>query len=114
MYEIWLALNIVWEIALGIWPLLLVAAVLWLALMGTAWRQDGRHWRAGLWPAVAIGLVLAILAVLLIPGWTRSTLSDMGYWLDWAVLLGLAAGVAAVAVAFAWPLLAWRHGRARP
>lgn len=31
MYEIWLMLNIVWEIALGVWPLLLMAAVLWLA-----------------------------------------------------------------------------------
>jgi hypothetical protein len=113
MYEIWLMLNIVWEIALGLVPLLLLAAALWLALMGTSWRTAGTHWRAGLLPALGVGVVTAIVAALLVPGWTRSTLADMGYWVDWATLLGLAAAAGGVAAAFSWPLLAWRHGRAR-
>lgn len=113
MYEIWLMLNIVWEIALGVWPLLLVTALLWLALMGTAWRTGGAHWRAGLLPALVIGLAAAVAAFLLVPGSLRSTLSDMGYWLDWATLFGLATAVGGTLAAFAWPLLAWRRGRAQ-
>jgi len=113
MYEIWLMLNIVWETALGLWPLLLVAALLWLGVVGTAWRTSGAHWRAGLLPAIGLGSIAAIMAALLLPGWFGSKLSDMGYWLDWATLLGLAAAVGGVAAAFAWPLLAWRYGRAK-
>jgi hypothetical protein len=111
MYEIWLMLNIVWEIALGAWPLLLMAAVLWLALMGTSWRIAGAHWRAALLPALGIGLVMAVVAALMLPGWTQSALANMGYWVDWAILLGLAAAAGGVVAAFAWPVLAWRRGR---
>lgn len=93
MYEIWLMLNILWEIALGVWPLLLLTAVLWLALMGAASRAAGAHWRAGLPPALIMGVIAAMAAFLLVPGALRSTLSDMGYWLDWATLSGLAAAV---------------------
>ena len=110
MYEIWLMLNIVWEIALTIWPLLLAGAVVLLAVLASAWRQDGKHWRAGLWPALAIGAVVAAVAALLLPSSIGSTLSDMGYWVDWGMLLALAAGAGAMAVAFAWPLLARRGG----
>lgn len=112
MYEIWLMLNIVWEIALGLWPVLLVAAVLWVALLGATRRTASRHWRAGLPPSLGIGVATALAAALLVPGWLQSTLSDMGYWLDWATLFGLATAAGGVVVAFAWPLLAWRHGHA--
>ncbi len=112
MYEIWLMLNIVWEVALGAAPLLLVAGLLWLALMATAWRIAGARWRAGFLPALLIGLTVAVAAFFVLPGSLRSTLSDMGYWLDWATQLGLALASGAAAAAFAWPLLAWRYQRA--
>ena len=111
MYEIWLMLNIIWEVALTIWPLLLAGAVVWLVLLGTAWRQDGRQWRAGLWPALVIGAGVAVVAALLLPSAIGSTLSDMGYWVDWGMLLALSAGAGAVVAAFAWPLLARRRRR---
>jgi len=114
MYELWLMLNIVWEIALGLWPVLLLAALLWVALAATAWGRTGAHWRTGLVPALGIGMVTAIVAALLLPGSLRSSLSDMGYWLDWATLAGLAAAVGGVVAAFAWPLIAWRQGRTQP
>ena len=109
MYEIWLAMNIVWEIALGVWPLLLAAAVLWCILMLRAWRRPDTRWGSGLPLALGIGLLVAAAAVALVPGWTRSALSEMNYGVDWAVLLSLATGFGAVAVAFAWPLSAMRH-----
>ena len=113
MYEIWLMLNIVWEIALGLWPLLLAAAVLWGILMLTAWRRAGTRWRAGLPLALGVGVLVMAVAAPLIPGWNRSTLADMGYCVDWANLLAVAAGFGAVAVAFAWPLSAMRQGLAQ-
>jgi hypothetical protein len=113
MYEIWLMLNIIWEIALGIWPLVLTVVVLWLGVVGAAWRQDRRHWRASIWPALAVGAAAAVAAALLLPGWAHSALSNMGYWLDWGVLLAFAAAAGTVVAAFAWPLLTRYSGRAR-
>lgn len=111
MYEIWLMLNILWEIALGVWPLLVGGALLWLALMGMAWRATGARWSAGFLPVLLTGVVVAVAAFMVLPGSLHSTLSDMGYWLDWAALLGLAAAVGGAVSAFAWPLLVWRRGR---
>lgn len=113
MYEIWLMLNIVWEMAVDLWPLLLLLAVLWLALLAGTWRRAGTHWRAALPLALGVFAATALVAALLLPGWTRSTLSEMGYWVDWAMLLGLAAAAGALAGGFVWPMVAaWRHGRA--
>ena len=46
MYEIWLMLNIVWELALSIWPWLVALAVLWLVLMMMAKGGRAADWRA--------------------------------------------------------------------
>lgn len=108
MYELWLVLNIVWEIALGLWPLLLGAGVLWAVLMGTAWRRPGTRWAAGLPLALGVAAVVAVAAVVLVPPSTRSSLSEMAYWVDWANLLAVAAGFGAAALLFAWPLSAMR------
>lgn len=109
MYEIWLVMNIAWEIAVGLWPLLLAAALLWTVLLLTAWRRPGTRWRPAVLPAVGIGAVVMLAAVLLVPGWSRSSLSEMGYWVDWANLLTVAGGFGAAAWAWAWPLLAMRR-----
>lgn len=106
MYEIWLVMNIGWELALGVWPLLLALAAAWAVLMVAAWRRPGRRWRAALPLVVVAAAVVTVIAALLVPGWTRSSLGEMGYWVDWANLFGLAAAFGAVAAAFAWPLLA--------
>lgn len=111
MYELWLAVNIGWEIALAAWPLLLGVVLLWTVLAGTAWRTHTARWRAGLPWALALGATAAVAAALWLPGWTGSKLAEMGYWFDWAVLVGLAAAVGGVVAAFAWPLMALRAGR---
>lgn len=107
MYEIWLMLNIVWEIATSIWPALLLAALLWATLMAAAWRRERADWRGGRKLALVAGMGAAVLAVLGVPSATQSSLAEMGYWVDWANLLAIAAGLGAVVAAFVWPLAAW-------
>jgi len=106
MYEIWLGLNIVWETLLTAWPLLAVGALLWGVLVFVA--RSGR-WRQAWWPAVGVAAVLAVVALLVLPGATGSSLGEMGYWVDWASLGGLALAAGGIAGLFAWPLLAMRR-----
>ena len=109
MYEIWLVINILWEMALGVWPLLLLGLVLWGLLMAAALRRPKPGWRDARWAAMGVGLAAAALAVLGVPPATQSSLANMGYWVDWANLLAIASACGAVALAFAWPLLALRR-----
>lgn len=111
MYEIWLAANIVWEIAMDAWPALAAAAVAWLILVLAAARQP-RPWAAALRPAVLLAAAGLLLAFLAVPSLTRSSLGELRYWVDWANLLAIAAGAGAAVLAFAWPLLAMRARRA--
>jgi hypothetical protein len=111
MYEIWLVLNILWELALGVWPLLLGAALLWVGVVAGALRRPAAGWAAGLPLALAVGAAVAIAAFVLVPAATRSSLGELRYWVDWLNLLGIAAAFGAVAVAFAWPVLAMRRSR---
>ena len=105
MYEIWLAANIVWEIAVAqaAWtvPLAIVFAVLVvLALVrGGSW---GRGWRWA-WPS---GLIAAVAATAFLPALSGAAWSDLSYVVDWAMLLATAAGVGAVVAAIVWPLAA--------
>ncbi|MBP8143690.1 MAG: hypothetical protein KAY56_00010 [Inhella sp.] len=102
MYEIWLMLNIGWEIAREIAPWLLGALLLWLALLALARRRLCGARR----PAAGLGLAVALLAVLLLPGLTQSGLGELSYWVDWAALIGMALGFGLAAALFTWPLLA--------
>jgi hypothetical protein len=112
MYEIWLAMNILWEMARDAWPLLVAAAALWAVLMVTAARRRGAAWRLGLPGAVAVGAIVSIVAFLLLPGLTKSSLGELRYWVDWANLAGMAVAAGAVAAAFAWPMLTMKHSGA--
>ncbi|MCZ2291126.1 MAG: hypothetical protein LC125_04190 [Burkholderiales bacterium] len=118
MYEIWLAMNILWEIALTVWPWLLALLVLLIAAWSAALVRGSAGWRAGLAGTVAIGVLAAAAVILTLPMWSRSSLGELAYWVDWANLLAIAAGAAGIAMAVAWPLLAtwqgrrWRPGRA--
>lgn len=105
MYEIWLMLNIVYEIALGIWPWLAALAALWILLMAGAIRRQRTAWRSSLPGAIAIGLLVAVAIFFLTPAWTDSSLAEMKYWVDWANLIGIAAAWGVAGLAFAWPLL---------
>lgn len=111
MYEIWLALNILLEIALELRGPLLGAALLWAALVLLAWQRGGR-WRAALWPAAGLAALVALAAFLSLPSLSKSSFAEMGYWVDWANLAAIALGIGLFALAFAWPALALRRGPA--
>jgi hypothetical protein len=112
MYELWLALNIVWETALGIGPMLVVAAAVWLGLVVMALRGSSA-WRGTLPLSLALGLAVAIAAFLTVPSLTRSSLGELRYWVDWANLAAIALAAGGMAAAFAWPVLArWRAAAA--
>ncbi|MBK6745605.1 hypothetical protein [Ottowia sp.] len=109
MYEIWLVLNIVWEIALGIWPWLAAAALLWAALLARSLRQRGARWRATLPVAAALAGAAAVAAFVALPGLTLSSLSQLDYWVDWANVAAIAAAAGGAVLAFTWPVLAARR-----
>ena len=106
MYEIWLGLNIVFELALTVLPWLLGALAVWIALVAAALLRGRAHWRGTLPASVMIGATIAALGLWLVPLMTKSSIREMGYWVDWANLIGLCAAVGGVAFAFVWPLLA--------
>ena len=109
MYEIWLVINILWEIALGIWPWLAVAAVAWLALMAVAAARRANAWRSALPLALGAGALVAVAAFFAVPALTKSSLVELAYWVDWANLLAIATGFGAAAALFAWPLATLRR-----
>ncbi len=104
MYEIWLGLNIFYEIALANWLVLLPLLVIWLGLLAVA-RSRLRDVPPAL--MLVIGVLVLVLTFLGLPAATRSSLSEMGYWVDWMnlALMSLGAGVAAIVLL--WPVLAF-------
>lgn len=102
MYEIWLLLNIVFEVALTVWPMLVAALLFWLALLWGAGQRLRAHTLMG---SLALGGAAVLVAALVLPALTRSSLNDMSYWLDWAALAGLSLACGAVVAAFALPVL---------
>lgn len=101
MYEIWLMINIVYEIALSYWLPIAVVAGLWLALMWVARKRLA----AGAIPlALGLGVVATVIAFFALPGINKSALSNMGYWVDWVNLGSWALTAGALAVVLAFPL----------
>ncbi|HEY0843880.1 MAG TPA: hypothetical protein VGE12_00830 [Noviherbaspirillum sp.] len=109
MYEIWLMLNIVWEIALDLWPALLVGAAIWLALAVAAARACSACLRTGLPLALAAGLVATAAAFVIVPAAVGSSLGEMGYWVDWLTLAGIAGGFGVLAALITLPVVAIRR-----
>ena len=107
MYEIWLTLNILWELAWCNWPWLLAAALPWLAISGLALLTSGSRWKVALRPSLLLALLAGIITFLLAPALSRSSFSNVTYLADWVNLLAIGMAGAAAAWALLWPLLAW-------
>jgi hypothetical protein len=106
MYEIWLAMNIAYETALGLLPALAPLVLMWAVMMVINRKKLNR---VKLITLAAVAVLVALAAVLALPSLSQSTLADMGYWVDWAALLGMAAGVGVAAAVLLWPVLAMRQ-----
>ena len=106
MYEIWLTLNILFELGLQYLPMVIVTAVLWLALMALAARRGKVGWGKAIKPALVVFIVVTLITFFITPGMTQSSFANMGYWVDWGNLFLYAAAFGAVGAALAWPLAA--------
>jgi hypothetical protein len=94
-----------WEIALGIMPYIVIAAIIWLAISFVT-VQKKASWLPAFKSTFIIGLLVTIIAFFAIPTLTLSSFSDMSYWLDWATLIMMALGVGAIVFGFIWPFMA--------
>ena len=110
MYEILLGLNIVYEIALSLWPLLALLLAVWLIML---WGARARLGRGAGSQALLLGVLAAVVLFFTVPTLTHSALSNMGYWVDWVMLAAVALGLGALAAVFLWPLLALLKGPTR-
>lgn len=111
LYEIWLGLNIFWELALANPGVIAGLAGAWLLLAAFALtrkplRSACAAWQAAVPRALVLAVAIGAVAFFLIPGATQSGFDAMGYWLDWATVAGLAAASAGIAFAFLLPMLA--------
>ena len=109
MYEIWLTLNIVYELMWMYLPAVVVLLLVLALVYGRALQRKECQWRAAIRPTLMVAVVVAILSLWLVPVSTHSTLADMAYWVDWANLMALCAGVALVAAAIVWPVFSLRR-----
>ena len=106
MYEIWLAMNIVFELGLMYLPVVIGVAALLIVLFAIAIVRGRPAWCAAVKTAIGVGVLLLIAAFVLTPGMTKSSFENMGYWVDWANLFAISAGFGAVAAALTLPLAA--------
>ena len=74
--------------------------------MGSARAPGGTAGRGALGIGLVLGMLVAAVLFFTVPGLTNSSLSNMGYWVDWANLASVALGLGALAALFLWPLLA--------
>lgn len=103
MYEIWLAMNIVYEIALSVAPWLAVLLLVWLVLLVLARKRLSL---CALRPALVLTALVAGVLFFALPALTQSSFANMGYWVDWANLLAVALGLGALVGVFCIPVAA--------
>ena len=91
---------------MGLLPALAPLVLMWAVMMVINRKKLNR---VKLVTLAAVAVLVALAAVLALPSLSKSTLADMGYWVDWAALLGMAAGVGVAAAVLLWPVLAMRQ-----
>ena len=102
MYEIWLMLNIVFEIALTIKLELAIALLVLIALT----LLSAKKWqKIMIKPSIYLGLLVGVISFFTIPSLTKSSISEMGYWIDWANLISISIGVGFASMFYIFPLL---------
>lgn len=104
MYEIWLMLNIVWEILLSTGMWLWATLVLWLGLMAINLGSSKVCWGRGLLKAAILGLIAGAMTFVTLPTLVDSSMSELRYWVDWVALAGMSAGIGGAVAMLSWPV----------
>lgn len=103
-YEVWLAVNIVWEYLMANLPVIIILLVAIAFLFGIAVVKGSPAWRKGLRVGILGGIVVALVSIFIIPSVIDSKLSDLNYWVDWANLLAIAGIWGAIGAVMLWPV----------
>ena len=106
MYEIWLTLNILFELGLLYLPQVIITAALWILLTIMAVKRGNAGWAKALKPALVVFVVVTAITFFITPGMTKSPFANMGYWVDWGNLFLYAAAFGGVGAALTWPIAA--------
>jgi hypothetical protein len=106
MYEIWLGLNILYGLMWDYMPFVVSTVVLFAVLLTYA-IQHHANWRGGFKGGVLGVVLITFVTFLFFPYLTKSSLSELGYWIDYVFLLQIAGGYGLVfGLGFIWPLSA--------
>ena len=106
MYEIWLGMNILYELMWNYLSFVLAVVVSWVILMTYA-IQKGAAWRRGLRGGLVGMLVVIVVSFLGFPSLTMSSLGNLGYWIDYLFLFQIALAYGVVfGLGFVWPIAA--------
>ncbi|HRQ56612.1 MAG TPA: hypothetical protein PLN31_04285 [Azoarcus taiwanensis] len=103
-YEVWLAVNIVWEYLMANLPVIIILLVAIAFLFGIAVVKGSPAWRKGLRVGILGGIVVALVSIFIIPSVIDSKLSDLNYWVDWANLFAIAGIWGAIGAVMLWPV----------
>lgn len=106
MYEIWLGMNILYELMWNYLPFVLAVVVSWVILMTYAIQHDAA-WRRGVRGGLLGMLVVSVVSFLAFPSLTMSSLGNLGYWIDYLFLFQIAVAYGVVfGLGFVWPVAA--------
>lgn len=103
MYEIWLAVNIVWEIAVDQASWTIPLAIVFVVLVLLALVRGG-DWRGGWRWAWTSAVIAAAAAIVALPALTGAAWSDVSYIVDGLILVAIAAAFGVAVGAFVWLL----------
>lgn len=111
MYEaVWLGIIIMYEIILGLLPILsifvfIIIILYWLALRHTHLLSLKRSFKL----LCYIGILIFLALLLLVPIISGSSIYEVSYWLDALFLAIISLGFTALIMLVLWPLLALKY-----
>ena len=104
MYEIWLIINTIYELALANLSWVLSTLVIWLMLMLVTQFSKKLPWSTGVKAAVVVGLIAWVIFFALVPSLTKSSFEYVNSVIDWLAVGGVAAAFAGLLAMFVGPL----------
>jgi len=108
LYNIWMSINVVYEMLLPLLWLVVLLGLAWAATLVLALKRASMsQWRRSLPMTGLVGLVGAVLVFFLVPFLTHSSLADLYKFIDWLFLVGTAVAVGVALMVATWPGLTW-------